>query len=187
MQTIPQTIALDFTDDKISSSGGSLFLARVAARLKLPARLRAALRLKQRARGASDVDTLLSLIYTLAQGDGALAEVDALVADEVRQTLLGLSRVPTSRRAGEYLARFDAASVAALHDVAHQLAGELSQTLCEHARARYGYVPVFIDGTAIEVTGRYTEGALPGFLDTPHLWWHQVNNKIFVAPFCATA
>lgn len=174
MKTIPQTIAIDFTDDKISSSGGSVFLARVAARLGLPRRLEKTLRLKQRARGASDTETLLSLIYTLAQGDGALADVDALAADEVRQTLLGLSRVPTSRRAGEYLARFDAASVDALHDVAHHVAAELSDTLCDHARARDGYVPVFLDGTAIEVTGRYTEGALPGFLDTPHLWWHQV-------------
>ena len=174
MTTLPQTIAIDFTDEKISSSGGSVFLARAAARLKLPERLREALRLKVRARGASDVDTLLSLIYTLAQGDGTLSDVDALAADEVRQTLLGLSRVPSSRRAGEYLARFDAESVAALQDVARQVAGELADTLCDHARTRHGYVPVFLDGTAIEVTGRYTEAALPGFVDQPHLWWHQV-------------
>jgi len=44
--------------------------------LDLPALLSAALRLKQRARGASDTETLLALIYSLAQGEGALWEVD---------------------------------------------------------------------------------------------------------------
>lgn len=174
MPRLPQTTRIDFTDDKMTSSGGSVFLSRVAARLGLPALLGDALRLKVRARGASDAETLLALVYTLAQGDGTLSDVDALGADEVRQSLLGLARVPTSRRAGEYLARFGPDEVAALQAVVRQVAAALIDTLGDHARATLGYVPVFLDGTAIEVTGRYTENALPGYLDTPHLWWHAV-------------
>jgi len=167
------SITIDFTDEQITSSGGAIFLARVAARLGLPALLDAAVRLKQRARGASDRETLLSLIFSLAQGDGALCDVDRLAADQVRTRLLDLSRVPDSRRAGEYLTRFDEAAVARLRTVAQAVAGQLVEDVAAHARASSGYVPVFIDGSAIEVSGAY-EGAAFGYDDELRYWLHSV-------------
>ncbi len=90
------SITIDFTDEQITSNGGAISLAQMAARLGLPALLDAAERLKQRASGASDRETLLALIFSLAQGDGALCEVDRLAADNVRARLLNLSRAPTA-------------------------------------------------------------------------------------------
>lgn len=69
--------------------------------------MREAIRLKKRARGASDEEMLLSLIYSLAQGDGARLYVDRLGQDMTRCDLLRLRTVPTHRRLGEYLGRFD--------------------------------------------------------------------------------
>jgi len=173
MHTVPQNLSIDFTDEQITSHGGAVFLARVAARLGLPAMLEGALRLKRRARGASDRETLLALIYSLAQGEGALCDVDRLAADEARVRLLDLSCVPNSRRAGEYLTRFDEAAVARLRGVAHAVARDLVPAVAAHARERLGYVPVFIDGSAIEVSGDY-EGAAVGFDDELRYWLHSV-------------
>lgn len=94
MVSITKNIEIEFTDEKITASGGSIFLAAMAERLGLADRLRKAIRIKRRNRGASDVEILLSLIYSLAQGDGAILDVDRLAEDEARLKLLGLERVP---------------------------------------------------------------------------------------------
>jgi len=103
----PEKVEIDFTDEAITPSGGSLFLSRMARHLELPELLRDFVHLKKRVRGASDEEMLLSVIYGLAQGDGALRDIDRLLADDPRQKVLGLSKVPGSRRLGEYLYRFD--------------------------------------------------------------------------------
>ena len=41
------------------------------------------------------------MIASLARGHGALSDLDALRADTAAAALLGLRRVPESRRAGE--------------------------------------------------------------------------------------
>ena len=78
----------------------------MARHLGIPRLLEVSLRLKKRNRGACDTEMMLSQIYSLAQGDGAISDVDRLKADEPRHTALGLADVPDSRRLGEYLYRF---------------------------------------------------------------------------------
>jgi len=107
MSIIARKIEIDLTDEKSSASAGSVCLSAMAERLGLPDYLKKSITLKKRARGASDVEMLLSLIYRLAQGDGAILDVDRLGADNARCELLGLDRVPNHRRLGEYLGRFD--------------------------------------------------------------------------------
>lgn len=137
-------------------------------------RLREAVRLKVRERGARDEEVLLSLIFCLAQGDGHLCDVDRLASDETQTTLVGLGRVPGSRRVSEYLSRFDARAVESLRGVAQEAAGEIVREVADHAAATAGYVPVFADGTAIEVTGEHFEGAAPGYDETTQYWLHSV-------------
>ena len=103
MSIIAQKIGIDFTDEAITSTAGSIFLSHLSNRLQLPSLLSEALSLKTRARGVSDVEMLLSLIYSLAQDDGCLLDVDRLAADDPRRDLLGLEQVPNHRRLGEYL------------------------------------------------------------------------------------
>lgn len=159
MDSIAQKIEIDFTDDGITGSAGSVFLSRMSHHLGLPQLLDDALKLKVRNRGASDADMMLSLIYCLGQGDGALLDVDRLGADEPRQTLLGVEEVPGHRRLGEYLARFDEGSVERLLWVAHCVAKEVAPLMMEHELDERGYIPVFVDGSAIEVSGKYFEGS----------------------------
>ena len=172
--TIAEKVAIDFTDDEITSSGGSLFLSNLAVHLGLPDLLSQSIHLKVRRRGASDADTLLSLIYSLAQGDGLLSDVDRLGADHVRSDLLGLSQVPKSRRVSDYLAKFDPSTVVQLQRVARAVVSQLLPSIIDHEKERCGYIPVFVDGSAIEVYGDSMEGTGTGYSGDQQYWLHSV-------------
>lgn len=165
-------IQVDFTDDALTSSAGSLFIAETARRLGLPSMIESSIRLKRRKRGSSDSAMLLSLVYSLACGEGALRDVDRLAADVARREASRLSSVPDSRRLGECLHRFDDSSVAALHGVARKLGRALVGEVVKHELKTKGYVPLFIDGTGIEVSGSYCEGVGKGYDERPQLWLH---------------
>lgn len=165
-------IEIEFTDEVLTPLGGSVFLAGVARSLQLPRMLRQRMKLKRRQRGAGDAEMLLSAIYSLAAGDGALRDVDRLGHDQARIEALGLAQVPGSRRLGEYLTRFDEESVDELQAIARAVAIRVAPTVVSHLVQTRGYVPLFLDGTAIEVDGMYMEGVRPGYNREPQLWLH---------------
>ncbi len=172
MNIIPSKIEIEFTDEKITPSAGSIFLSAIADKLGLPKQLRSAIKLKKRARGASDEEMLLSLIYSLAQGDGAILDVDRLGQDDARRELLGLQRVPNHRRLGEYLGRFDDTACESLLSVARTQAERVIDSVVEHEVKTKGYVPVFVDGTGLEVQGQYFEGAGKLYDGSLGYWLH---------------
>ena len=149
---------MDFTDAQLTGFGGWSLLGQIAARLGLPRAL-SAVSVKQRARAASDAETLWSLIAWLAAGNGELSDLDALREDRVRQRLLGLRHVASGRRLGENLARIDEVQLGTLLEVARSLARQIAPAVVEHEAAVRGYVSVFIDGTAIEFDGTLFEEA----------------------------
>lgn len=169
----PEKIQIDFTDEAITPLAGSLFVARTAHALGLPGLLRSAVRLKKRDRGADDAEMLLSMIYSMAGGDGAISDVDRIRADEPRRMALGLSTAPASRRLNDYLLRFGAAEVEALEGVCRAVAGKVAPAVAAHMSQTLGYVPLFIDGTAIEVDGMYYEKAGKGYDGSVQYWLHQ--------------
>lgn len=174
MSIIAEKIEIDFTDDQITTSAGSYFLAQMSSHLNLPRLLDDGLHLKSRRRGASDAEMMLSLIYSLAQGDGAILDVDRLGADVPRRRLLGLEKVPNHRRLGEYLRRFDSAACATLTAVARRVARQIAPAVIAHELETKGYVPVFVDGSAIEVSGEYFEGAKKLYHQEVGYWLHGV-------------
>lgn len=170
MDIIPSKIEIEFTDERITASAGSIFLSATAERLDLRNELKHAVKLKRRARGASDSEMLLSLIYSLAQGDGAILDVDRLGQDATRCDLLGLKTVPNHRRLGEYLGRFDEMSCENLLTLARSQSTKIIDSVIEHEAQTKGYVPVFVDGTGVEVTGEYFEGT-GKLYDGSHGYW----------------
>jgi hypothetical protein len=167
-------IEIEFTDEVLTPLGGSVFLAGMARRLGLPRMLAQRMGLKRRRRGASDAQMLLSAIYSLAAGDGALRDVDRLGHDQARLEALGLEQVPGSRRLGEYLTRFDEKALDELQAIARAVAIRVAPAVVSHLVETRGYIPVFLDGTAIEVDGAYVEGVRPGYNREPQLWLHNV-------------
>ena len=167
-------IEIEFTDEVLTPLGGSVFLAGMAERLGLPRMLSERMGLKRRCRGASDAEMVLSAVYSLAAGDGALRDVDRLGGDQARIEALGLGQVPGSRRLGEYLTRFDGDSLDELQSIARAVALRVAPAVVNHLVQTRGYVPLFLDGTAIEVDGAYVEGVRPGYNGEPQLWLHNV-------------
>lgn len=167
-------VDIDFTDARLTDQGGLTFLARLADQLNLPARFEESIRIKQRRRGASDAEMLWSLVASLAAGNGALSDLDALRSQPVDQTLLGLEEVPSGRRLGEYLSRFQEQDVETLTALNRALVRDVAPQVVEAERDARGYVPVFVDGTAIEVDGDLFEGAAQGYDGTMQYWLHGV-------------
>ena len=170
----PPKIEIDFTDAALAGTGGWALLAKMAKQTGRLIALGQGIRLKRRQRGASDAEMLWSLIASLTAGNGALSDLDALRADPAGQTLLGLTEAPSGRRLGEHLTRFGSEQVATLRQCTHQLAQQVAPAVIEHQVAALGYVPVFVDGTAIEVDGRLFEGAHKGYNGELPYWLHSV-------------
>ena len=115
--------------------------------------------MKVRNRGASDTEILWAIVASLARGHGALSDLDALRADTVARTLLGLGNVPEARRAGEWLGRMSAGDVKGLWYAAVEFATRVAPAIVDHEVQTRGYVPVFMDATGIEVDGQLFQRA----------------------------
>jgi len=174
MNIIPPKPEIDFTDELLTSKSGITFLARFASYLGLPKLFAQNIKLKQRNRGPSDSHYLLSLIYSIALGEGNLCDVDLLKEDLAQRTLAGLKEVPDSRRISEYLCRFDKNSLTSLSNIAESLASKLIKPVIEHEFSQRGWLPIFIDGTAIEVYGKYFEKAERLYNGEQGFWLHGV-------------
>ncbi len=155
----PPKVEMDFTDLNLITCGGSSILARTARRHGLFELLDEAVRVKVRNRGATDAETLWAIVACLSRGDGSLSDLDALRADGVARTLLGLRSVPESRRAGEWLARLRPVDVKGLWEAARRFAERVAPLVVAREVETRGCVPVFVDATGIEVDGALFERA----------------------------
>ena len=96
----PPKVEFEFTDLDLTAFGGASILARTTRRFGLFELLDGAVSVKVRDRGASEAERLWSIIASLARGHGALSDRDALRADTVARTLLGLRDVPEAPSRG---------------------------------------------------------------------------------------
>ena len=170
----PAKVEIGIAKDRLTGTGGSALLAEAARRFGLADRLAEAVSVKRRSRGASDAETQLSLVASLAAGNGSLSDLDALRADDAQRELLGLSSSPSGRRAGEFLSRLSKRDVESLHGVARHLAQCMAPDAAAHELEGKGYVPVFVDGTGIEVSGRCFEHAAKPCTGERGYWLHAV-------------
>ena len=100
--------------------------------------------------------------------------MDRLAADHARSTLLGLKNIPNYRRLSEYLARFNLRFVKKFYDISHIITSKIAPKVIEHQLSEKGYVPVFMDGTGIEVSGEYFEKAGTLYDGSKGFWLHNV-------------
>jgi hypothetical protein len=97
-----------------------------------------------------------------------------LEADGARRDLLGLERVPKHRRMGEYLYRFGVRACRRLEKVSTAMASRIVPSVIEHELAQQGYIPVFVDGSGIEVNGDCVEQAGPLYDGSVGYWLHGI-------------
>ena len=168
----PPKVEFEFTDLDLSAFGGASVLAQTARQSGLFELLEEAVSVKVRNRGASDTETLWAIIASLARGHGALSDLDALRADTVASTLLGLGNVPESRRAGEWLGRMSTGEVKGLWNAAVEFAVRVAPAIVAHEMHTRGYVPVFIDATGLEVDGQLFRWARKNYNGNRGYWPH---------------
>ena len=142
--------------------------------MRLPDLLAEHIKLKKRKRGCDDKTSLMGLIHNFCAGNGKLSDMDTLRADTTTVALLGLSDVPSSRRMGEYLERFSSVSVNELYAVIHQLCRQIAPEVIQHCLNQQDYIPVFVDGTEIEVSGRLFKQAHVGYSGNRQYWLHNI-------------
>ncbi len=153
------TLAYGVCDDDWTGLAGLGVGARLARFLGLPEKLAASVRLQRRRRGGSAGQMLLALLYAACAGGGHLHAVDALGVDDVARRACGLRAVPASRRLGEYLQRMNQAALEGLRECVRLVSRRLVPLVAQARVQRWGYVPVFVDGTGIEVEGKLFEHA----------------------------
>ncbi len=167
---------IDFavTDEKLTGTAGLALVATLASWIDLPCQLARRVRVKRRRRGCRDEEMLLSLIYSFCPGGGHLSDVDSLAGDPAARRITGLRNVPDSRRLGEYLARLGGLRLAGLQACVRHVCGRLAGHWIRRYQRELGYVPVFVDGTGIEVAGRCFEQAGKGYNGERQDWLHSV-------------
>jgi len=168
----PPKVEFEFTDLDLTAFGGASVLAQTARQFGLFALLDTAVSVKVRNRGASDTETLWAIIASLARGHGALTDLDALRADRVASTLLGLGNVPGARRAGEWLGRMRPGDVKGLWKAAVEFAARVAPAIIDHEVQTKGYVPLFIDATGIEVDGQLFQWSRKDYNGNRGYWLH---------------
>ncbi len=168
----PPKVTYEFTDLDLTAFGGSSILAQTAHQFGLFDLLDGAVSVKVRNRGASDMDTLWSIIASLARGQGSLSDLDDLRSDRAASVLLGLRWVPESRRAGEWLSRLAVTDIRGLWHAAVAFAGRVAPSIIAHEVETKGYVPLFMDATGIEVDGRLFERTGKDYNGNRGYWLH---------------
>ena len=92
------------------------------------------------------------------------ARATALADDEAACVGAGLAgKVPNSRRLGEYLTLFSDSALQRLQDCMRSVSERVVPLVAKACYREQGYVPVFIDGTGIEVQGKHFEKAAVGY------------------------
>ncbi len=170
IQRAHRNLAWDFTDEQLTPVAGLAFVARAAHRLGLLKLLDGFDPCKRRDRGASDQENLMALLGCLTSGRGKLCDLDDLREDTVARRALGLDRASGSRRMGEWLARIKPQHVASLQAMSRIVATRIVPTVIDAAVEKHGYVPLFWDGTAIEVHGKHFKEAAQTYGETDQYW-----------------
>ena len=167
-----EKLELEFTDTQLTGSAGLTFLTSVARRYGLLDALHGFEPCKVRDRGASDQANVWSLIACLASSRGTLRDLDDLRQDHAACRTLGLDVVSGSRRMGEWLRKMTPVHVASLRSMATGMARRLAPTIIRYEIDERRYIPLFLDGTAIEVSGKGFEGASRSYGDSAQYWMH---------------
>ena len=101
----PRVFSVSTTDRNLTSHAGAVLLRGAAHAVGLGASIAANLRLKKRARGLTEAESLLAMAEAVALGATCLDDLAIARSDQAQQQLRGFS-VPAPQTAGSFLRRF---------------------------------------------------------------------------------
>ena len=112
-----------FEKATLSNHAGIVLLRELAERLGVASLLDEGLHVKERERGYSEADSILSLCWNLILGGDCLSDLDVLRGDPGTRQLLGVETILAPTTAGEFLRKFNLGDITRLRT----LLGELAQ------------------------------------------------------------
>lgn len=92
--------------DKFSSHSGLVLIKEFVDRLGVSEILNQELSVKQRERGYSEADAVMSLVYSMISGGESLRDLEVLRGDAGTKKLLGMEKILAPTTAGEHLRKF---------------------------------------------------------------------------------
>ena len=153
----PSRVTVDFSNQRLTSRAGLGAFACMAHHLGVHDALRAMTPVRQRQRKVHDSERFWGLVASLGCGHGSLSELDMLAHDRGGCEMIGVTE-PDSRRASEHMRRVKPVHLDELQGCARRVAARLIPEVAAHEYETNGCVPVFLDTTQIEVTGKRFEG-----------------------------
>lgn len=103
-----------FRDSRFSSHSGILLLREFIESLGVCELLDSELKVKQRARGYSESESVMGLVYNMILGGSCLSDLAVLRGDPGSMKLLGYEKVIAATTAGEFLRKFDLGNISDL-------------------------------------------------------------------------
>lgn len=101
----PRAFTVSTTDRNLTAHAGAVLIRAAAYGVGLGASIAAHLRLKKRARGLSEAESILAMTEAVALGAECLDDLAVARADHVQEELRGFA-VPAPQTAGSFLKRF---------------------------------------------------------------------------------
>jgi hypothetical protein len=142
-------------DPSLTPHAGLLHVGELVSRIGLTGRIDDRLSLKQRARGLSPGEFLVSLAESLLAGGDCLSDLDALRRDEAGAPLRAVAEPPAPTPAGQYLRRFGLPDLWRLEEAVAEAGAALDAALGSSP----GVVTLDCDSPHTEVYGQAKEGA----------------------------
>jgi hypothetical protein len=136
--------------------GGLALAHELVGRLKLPALLDNNVKVFERHRPYHESDHILTHVYNLYVGGGAIEDIANLQGSKAFQNLVGAESVPDPSTAGDFLRRFDANDLGSFQSAIDQARAKVWKRLPRKQRL---CLTVDMDSTIKEVYGQCKQGA----------------------------
>ncbi len=140
---------------RVLTAGGIGAIHQLVCKLKLPEAINENVEIFKRHLPYFESDHILSLCYSILCGGKPLEDVNRLRTDEVYLDALDTTRLPAPSTAGDFLRRFDEATLLALQEAINRVRVKVWQ---RQPKAFRDQVVIDVDGTLVSTEGECKEG-----------------------------
>jgi hypothetical protein len=144
---------ISFRDATLSSHAGIVLVKEFADSLAVPQVINSELSVKTRARGYSEAEAVLGMVYNLVAGGDSLSDLEVLRGDPGTRQLLGVEEIMAPQTAGEHLRKF---SIGDLRDL-QRSNRRLQQQVRPHQQSKT--VTIDLDSSIYEQSSAKKQGS----------------------------
>ncbi len=148
---------VSFREATLSSHAGLLLVKEFASALAVPQIINSELSVKTRARGYSEAEAVMGLVYNLVAGGDTLSDLEVLRGDPGTKELLGVAEIMAPTTAGEHLRKFSIGDIRDLQRSNRQL----QQQVRPHQQSKS--VTIDLDSSIYEQSSEKKQGSTTAY------------------------